>query len=189
MKGKFIIFSAPSGTGKTTVIRHLLASELPLEFSISATSRAMRKGEKDGTDYYFLPLEVFKKKIAENSFLEWEEVYQNQFYGTLLSEIERIWAKGHHVLFDVDVVGALNIKEKYPQQALTIFLMPPSLETLKQRLLKRGTETEESFCKRKDKAEYELSFANQFDRIIVNDDLKKAQEETYNIVKNFLQIP
>ena len=186
MNGKLIIFSAPSGTGKTTIIRHLLASGLPLEFSISATSRAIRDGEKEGKDYYFLPLDVFKKKIAENSFLEWEEVYPNQFYGTLLSEIDRIWAKGSHVLFDVDVVGALNIKKKYPQQSLSIFLMPPSLEALKQRLLKRGTETEESFHKRKDKAEYELSFANQFDRIIINDDLKETQQATYKIVNDFL---
>ena len=186
MNGKLIIFSAPSGTGKTTVIRHLLASGLPLEFSISATSRAMRDGETDGKDYYFFPLEVFKQKIAENSFLEWEEVYHNQFYGTLLSEVERIWAKGSHVLFDVDVVGALNIKKKYPQQSLSVFLMPPSLEVLKHRLLKRGTETEESFLKRKNKAEYELSFANHFDRIIVNDDLKRTQQETYAVIEAFL---
>ena len=186
MNGRLIVFSAPSGAGKTTVIRHLLESDLPLEFSISATSRAMRGGEKDGKDYYFLSLDVFKKKIAENSFLEWEEVYQNKFYGTLLSEIDRIWAKGNHVLFDVDVFGAANIKKKYPQQSLSIFLMPPSLEILKQRLLERGTETEESFNERREKAEYELSFANQFDKIIINNDLEDAQRETYKTVKDFL---
>ena len=189
MNGKLIVFSAPSGAGKTTVIRHLLESDLPFEFSVSATSRAIRGGEKDGKDYYYLPLDVFKKKIAENCFLEWEEVYQNQFYGTLFSEIERIWAKGHHVLFDVDVFGALNIKKKYPQRSLSIFLMPPSLEILKQRLLERGTETEESFNERKEKAEYELTFADKYDKIIVNDDLKDAQRETYNTVRDFLMKP
>jgi guanylate kinase len=184
--GKLIIFSAPSGTGKTTIVRHLLQSDLPLEFSISATSRHIRQNEADGKDYYFFTPEIFKAKIENKEFLEWEEVYGNQFYGTLFSEVHRIWSNGKHALFDVDVIGGLNMKDKYPDRSLALFLMPPSLEVLKERLICRGTETEESFNKRKDKAIYELRFADKFDTIIVNDDLITAKEEAYRIVKHFL---
>ncbi len=186
MEGKLIIFSAPSGTGKTTIVRHLLQSDLPLGFSISATSRKMRQNEINGKDYYFFTPELFKQKIENNEFLEWEEVYPDQFYGTLISEINRIWEEGKHVLFDVDVVGGLNIKNKYPDQSLAIFLMPPSLEALKERLILRGTETEESFNKRKDKAAFELCFADKFDGIIVNDNLDTAKEDAYKTIKDFL---
>ncbi|MDR1878333.1 MAG: guanylate kinase, partial [Bacteroidales bacterium] len=181
--GKLIIFSAPSGTGKTTIVRHLLQSGLPLAFSVSATNRPKRENEINGNDYYFFTTKRFKEKIQNNDFLEWEEVYPNQFYGTLLSEIERIWATGKHVLFDVDVVGGLNIKNKYPDRSLAVFLMPPSLDTLKERLMYRGTETEESIRKRKDKAEYELSFADKFDEVIINDDLHAAQNQAYRLTK------
>ena len=186
MNGKLIIFSAPSGTGKTTIVRHLMQLDLPLEFSISATSRQKRGNEQDGKDYYFFTPEIFKKKINNNEFLEWEEVYSNQFYGTLLSEIDRIFANNHHVLFDVDVVGGLNIKKKYPDNSLTIFLMPPSLEVLRERLLMRGTETEESVAKRESKAAFEIQFAEKFDAIIVNDDLETAKNEAHRIIKDFL---
>ena len=186
MNGKLIIFSAPSGTGKTTIVRHLMESDLDLEFSISATSRQKRDGEQDGKDYYFFTPELFKEKIENNEFLEWEEVYCNQFYGTPIAEINRIFGNCHHAVFDVDVVGGLNIKKKYPENSLSIFLMPPSLEILRERLLMRGTETEESFRKREEKAVFELGFAEKFDAIIVNDELKTAQEEAYRIVKNFL---
>jgi guanylate kinase len=185
-EGKLIIFSAPSGTGKTTIIRHLLQSDLPLEFSISATSRHKRKNEINGKDYYFFSPETFREKIENKEFLEWEEVYPDQFYGTLLSEINRIWVNGKHALFDVDVVGGMNIKNKYLDRSLALFLMPPSLEVLKERLICRKTETEASINKRKDKAEYELCFADKFDKIIINDDLETAKKDAYNMVKHFL---
>jgi guanylate kinase len=184
--GKLIIISAPSGTGKTTIVRHLLQSDLPLGFSVSATSRRIRQNETEGKDYYFFTPELFRTKIENKEFLEWEEVYSNQFYGTLFSEVHRIWTSGKHALFDVDVIGGLNMKEKYPESSLALFLMPPSLEVLKERLIYRGTETEESFNKRKDKAVYELRFADKFDAIIVNDDLVTAKEEAYQIIKHFL---
>ncbi|MDR0602880.1 MAG: guanylate kinase [Bacteroidales bacterium] len=184
--GKLIIFSAPSGTGKTTIVRHLLQSDLPLAFSVSATSRQMRQNEIEGKDYYFFSPEVFREKIKNEEFLEWEEVYPNQFYGTLFSEINRIGLNGKHTLFDVDVIGGLNIKNKYPAHSLALFLMPPSLEVLKERLIRRGTETEASLNKRKDKAEYELRFADKFDKIIINDDLETTKKEVYNIIKHFL---
>ncbi len=186
MNGKLIIFSAPSGTGKTTIVKHLMESDLGLEFSISATSRQKRENEENGKDYHFFTPEIFKEKIRNNEFLEWEEVYSNQFYGTLFSEIDRIFANNHHAVFDVDVIGGLNIKKKYPNNSLSIFLMPPSLEVLRERLLMRGTETEESFKKREKKAELELLFKDKFDAIIVNDKLKTAKEDAYRIVKDFL---
>ncbi len=184
--GKLIIFSAPSGAGKTTIVKHLLRKLSNLEFSVSATSRPLRQGETDGKDYYFLSTEEFKKKIDRDEFLEWEEVYSGVCYGTLKSEINRIWEKGSHVLFDVDVVGGLNIKKQYPDNALAIFVMPPNSETLAERLCGRGTDSEESIQKRLDKAEWELTFAPKFDIIIVNDDLEKAVEETINIVTRFI---
>ena len=187
MNGKLIIFSAPSGTGKTTIVKQLLQIGLPISFSISATSRAMRQGEIDGEDYYFFSPQEFKHKIDRQEFLEWEEVYSNQYYGTLRSELDRIWNQNKHVIFDVDVIGGLNIKKQFQDKALSVFIMPPSLEELKHRLQYRGTETEESLQKRLQKAEHELSFAPKFDKVVLNDNLERAVEETYNLVKNFIE--
>jgi guanylate kinase len=186
MKGKVIIISAPSGAGKTSIVRHLLTTQLPLAFSVSATSRPKRDYEIDGKDYYFIPISEFKQRIKNGDFLEWEEVYKDQFYGSLKCEIERIWSIGKHVLFDVDVVGALNIKKTYGDDALSIFIKPPHKETLKERLHCRGTEDEQSLEKRIAKAEYELSFENQFDCIIVNDSLATAQEEAAEKILQFI---
>jgi guanylate kinase len=184
--GKLIIFSAPSGAGKTTIVKALLQSQLNLEFSISAASREKRPKEVHGKDYYFISADEFRKKIASNEFLEWEEVYKDQFYGTLKSEVERIWSNGHHVIFDVDVIGGLNIKKFYGDKALAIFVMPPSVEELENRLRKRSTENEENLKKRIDKALQELTFAPKFDRIIVNDTLENAIKEAKELVENFL---
>ena len=186
-KGKLIIFSAPSGAGKTTIVKQVLKSGFPFEFSVSATSRAPRKGETEGRDYYFLSPEDFRKKIDEGAFLEWEEVYPNQYYGTLSSEVERITDKGNNVLFDVDVVGGLNIKKKFGDSALALFIMPPSLKELEKRLRNRNTENSESLEKRLAKAEKELSFAPQFDKVVVNDNLEKAVVETIELIENFLK--
>lgn len=186
MNGKLIIFSAPSGAGKTTIVKQLIASGLPLEFSISACSRAHRDGEVDGKDYYFLSKEEFLKRVANDEFLEWEEVYKGNYYGTLKSEINRIWAQGKHVVFDVDVVGGLNIKKSYPLNALTVFVQPPTIDELKNRLVSRCTETAENIKKRIDKAEYELSFSSKFDVVIVNDDLELAIDEAKSVVADFL---
>ena len=184
--GKLIIFSAPSGAGKTTIVRHLLNRNLNLEFSISATSRGKRHNEIDGRDYYFLSTEDFKNKINNNEFLEWEEVYQGTFYGTLKSEVERIRSNGKNVIFDVDVIGGCNIKKYYGADALAVFVQPPSVEELQKRLLSRSTETQEVIEKRVQKAEYELTFASQFDQIIVNEHLEKAFEEAETCVHEFL---
>lgn len=184
--GKLIIFSAPSGSGKTTLVHRLLPLFPQLQFSISATSRPQREGETDGKDYYFLPAWKFKELRDNNQFLEWEEVYAGQFYGTLFSEIERIWNMDKHVLFDVDVKGGVNIKKKFPEKSLAIFVQPPSIEELRNRLIKRGTETEESLKKRIGKAEEELSYARLFDKIIVNDDLEKAVDEARHAITEFL---
>ncbi len=186
MEGKLFIFSAPSGSGKTTIVRSLLEKDLGLEFSISATSRPKRLNEVDGKDYYFLSSEDFKEKIAADQFVEWEEVYNNRFYGTLKNELERIWAKGNHVIFDVDVIGGLNIKKKYPEKALSIFIMPPSVEELKKRLILRSTDSSEDIETRINKANAELSYADNFDIIIVNDDLEKAIQESEQAVKQFI---
>jgi guanylate kinase len=186
MSGKLIIVSAPSGAGKTSIVKHLLKVQPNLAFSISATSRAKREGESDGKDYYFLTVDDFKQKLANDEFLEWQEVYHNQFYGTLKSEIERIWGEGKHVIFDVDVLGGLNLKKIFGDKALAVFIQPPTVEALKERLHGRGTEDAASLKKRLDKAEYELSFADQFDTVIVNDKLKTAQEEAVEKVKAFL---
>lgn len=185
-KGKLIIFSAPSGAGKTTIV-HWLMQQIPnLAFSISATSRKKRPGETDGKDYYFLSVEAFKEKVRKNEFVEWEEVYENQFYGTLISEVERLRNEGKHVVFDVDVKGGMNIKRLYGNDALSIFIMPPSVEELEHRLRNRNTDDEESIRKRIEKAKYELQFAKHFDVVIVNDDLEKAEQETLKVVKDFL---
>ena len=186
-EGKLIVFSAPSGSGKTTIVRHLLGIEtLNLEFSISATSREKRGNEKDGVDYYFLTTEEFKKKIKNGEFLEWEEVYRDNFYGTLKSEVERIWTNGKHVIFDIDVSGGLRIKRKYPHETLAIFVKPPSIDELKIRLKKRKTESDDKINMRIAKASAELATAPLFDVVIVNDDLDKAFQEAEKLVDNFL---
>ena len=185
--GKLIVFSAPSGSGKTTIVRYLLAQEeLKLDFSISATSRAPRGNEKNGKDYYFLSLEEFKKKIKNDEFLEWEEVYRDNFYGTLKSEVERIWAEGKNVIFDIDVVGGLDIKHIYPEKTLAVFVKPPSIEELKIRLKKRQTESPDKINMRVAKASIELATAPQFDHIIINNDLNTALEEAYSLVSDFV---
>jgi len=186
MQGKLIIFSAPSGAGKTTIVRHLLKQNLNLEFSVSATSRAKRHTETHGKDYYFLSEEEFRSKIDNNEFLEWEEVYHGTFYGTLKSEVERIRESGKNVLFDIDVVGGCNIKKYYGHDALAVFVQPPSIEELRARLVSRSTDTQDVIEKRLQKAEYELSFANQFDCIIVNDQLEKALEEAEKCIYEFI---
>ncbi len=188
-QGKLIVFSAPSGSGKTTIVRHLLKQqELDLEFSISATSRAKRGEEAHGKDYYFLSFEDFKKKIKNDEFLEWEEVYRDNFYGTLKTEVERIWAKGKHVIFDIDVSGGLRIKRKFPDETLAIFVKPPSIDELKIRLKKRKTESDDKINMRIAKASAELATAPLFDKIVVNDDLDKALDEAYKLVSNYLGI-
>ncbi|TMM30643.1 guanylate kinase [Polaribacter aestuariivivens] len=188
-KGKLFVFSAPSGSGKTTIVRHLLAQEkFNLEFSISATSRAPRGFEKDGEDYYFISLRDFKDKIKADEFLEWEEVYRDNFYGTLKSEIERIWAQKKHVIFDIDVVGGLRIKKKYPERTLSVFVKPPSVDELKIRLKKRKTESEEKINMRIAKASVELATAPQFDKIIKNYDLDVALKEAEDLVNDFLEL-
>jgi len=185
--GKLIVFSAPSGSGKTTIVRYLLSKpELNLDFSISAASRPPREDEVAGKDYYFLSLEDFKKKIKNDEFLEWEEVYRDNFYGTLKTEIDRIWASGKNVIFDIDVVGGLDIKQIYPEQTLAVFVKPPSIEELKIRLKKRKTESEDKINMRVAKASIELATAPQFDFIIENNNLQKALDEAYNLVSDFV---
>ena len=185
-KGKCIIFSAPSGAGKTTIVKYLVAKMPELEFSISACSRPMRPGEKDGIDYYFLSASDFKEKIKADAFVEWEEVYTDSFYGTLKSELQRIWSKGNCAVFDVDVMGGINLKKLFGEQAISVFIQPPSLAELKNRLIRRGTETAESLAKRVSKAEKELQSAVHFDHIVVNDDLTIAKEETEKLVRVFV---
>lgn len=184
---KVIIVSAPSGAGKTTLVKHLLEQFPQLEFSISACSRPPRKNEINGKDYYFISVEEFQKKIKENQFIEWEEVYPNRYYGTLKTEIERIWNKNHVVLFDVDVKGGINLKKIFNKNAISIFIAPPSIEILKTRLEKRGTENAESIKIRLEKAKYEMTFANQFDYIIVNDNLNEAKENISTLIKNYIK--
>jgi guanylate kinase len=186
MEGKMVIVSAPSGAGKTTIVRHLLNSDLGLEFSVSACSRPPRPNEKDGVDYYFMSSDVFREKIAAGEFLEWQEVYQNQYYGTLRKEAERIWAKKHYIIFDVDVKGGLNLKKLFPEYSIALFIMPPSFEVLEERLRNRSTEDDESLRKRLGKARSEMEFADEFDHIVVNDELEKAEQEAYNLVDHFL---
>lgn len=186
-QGKLIVFSAPSGSGKTTIVRHLLKQEeLNLEFSISATSREKRGDEIDGKDYYYLSAQEFKNKIKADEFLEWEEVYRDNFYGTLKTEVERIWALGKHVIFDIDVSGGLRIKRKFTKETLAIFVKPPSIDELKIRLKKRKTESEDKINMRVAKASAELATAPLFDVIIENDDLEHALEEAHTLVDNFV---
>jgi guanylate kinase len=186
MQGKLIILSAPSGSGKTTIAKYLLDKNLGLEFSVSATSRLPREDEQHGIDYYFMPPEVFRQKIENEEFLEWEEVYDKQYYGTLRSEVTRIWNNGHHAIFDIDVKGGLNLKKEFGDIALAIFISPPSLEILEDRLRTRKTEDESSLRKRLDKAAYEFSFRDRFDRVIVNNHLEDALIETEKIVLDFI---
>ncbi len=188
IEGKLIVFSAPSGSGKTTIVRHLLAQkELNLDFSISATSRLPRANEVDGEDYYFMSAHEFKQHIKNDDFLEWEEVYRDNFYGTLKSEVERIWAQGKHVIFDIDVVGGLDIKHIYPERTLAVFVKPPNIEELKIRLKKRGTESDERISMRVAKASIEMATAPQFDFIIVNNELDKALCEARELVSHFIK--
>ena len=187
-KGKLIVFSAPSGSGKTTIVRHLLELEdLNLEFSISATSREKRGEEIDKKDYYFLSAKEFKNKIKNDEFLEWEEVYRDNFYGTLKTEVERIWAKGKNVIFDIDVSGGLRIKRKFPEQTLAVFVKPPSIDELKIRLKKRKTESDDKINMRVAKASAELATAPLFDVVVVNDNLDKALKEAEVLVADFLK--
>lgn len=185
-KGKCVIFSAPSGAGKTTIVHYLLKHIKELEFSVSACSRQPRHNEVDGKDYYFIGVEGFKQKIEEGAFVEWEEVYTDNYYGTLVSELERIWKNGHIVIFDVDVIGGLNLKKKLGEHALAVFVQPPSVEALEKRLRHRSTETEEKIQQRMAKARLELSFADQFDAVLLNDHLETACKEAEKIVKKFI---
>ena len=186
-KGKLLVFSAPSGSGKTTIVRHLLAQpDLNLEFSISCTTRAPRGEEIDGKDYYFISWDEFKKHIKAEEFVEWEEVYTDNFYGTLKAEVERIWALGKHVIFDIDVAGGLRIKHKFPNETLAVFVKPPSVDELKRRLKQRSTESEDKINMRIAKASVELATAPQFDTIIKNYDLEVAKQDAYQLVKDFI---
>lgn len=182
---KLFIFSAPSGAGKTTIVKELLKRDLNLKFSISACSRPKRKNEIHGKDYYFLSVDDFKKRIEENEFLEWEEVYKDQFYGTLKSEVSRLLDEGYNVVFDVDVIGGINIKKQYGDKAMSIFVMPPSIEELEKRLIARSTESETSLAKRIGKAKAEIEYSSQFDEVVINNNLKEAVEETYKKILDF----
>ncbi len=184
--GKLIILSAPSGSGKTTIIKEIVKTFPQLEFSISATCRAPRGTEQDGVDYYFLSQEEFRQAIDEDKFVEWEEVYTGTCYGTLRSELERIWSKGHTIIFDVDVKGGINLKRLFGDKALSIFIMPPSVEELRNRLIGRGTDSPETIEKRVGKAQQEIADANQFDRIVVNDCLAVAVREVEDEIRTFL---
>ena len=185
-EGKFIVVSAPSGSGKTTLVKALLSENLPLSFSISATSRKPRGDEVNGVDYFFFKDLEFKKLIKNEAFIEYEEVYKNTFYGTLKSEVERNWESGRHVIFDVDVIGALNIKKKYPDKTLSIFINPPSISVLEDRLRSRGTDSEKALKERIEKAKEELKLSVKFDRLIINNDLEKSKEQIIEFVKQFI---
>ncbi len=186
MPGKLIIFSAPSGAGKSTLVHYLLSRFTDFEFSISATSRKPRGTERNGVDYYFLSATEFRQRIENNEFIEYEEVYPDCFYGTLKSEIDRITLKGKDIIFDVDVLGGLNIKKQFGERALSVFIVPPGIDELRQRLIKRATDSEEMIAKRVAKAEFEMGFAPEFDVVIVNDVLERAKEETEKIVGKFI---
>ena len=181
------MFSAPSGSGKTTLVQHLLSQSLPLGFSISATSRAPRGKEQNGIDYHFMTPKEFQEKIQQDAFLEYEEVYQGLYYGTLLSELNRLWNQEKHILFDIDVIGGLNIKKKYPNNTLAIFVQPPSIKILEERLKKRATDSEETIQKRIQKAQMEIEYAPKFDTVLINKDLKTAKKEVVQVVRNFIE--
>lgn len=185
--GKVIIFAAPSGSGKSTIISSILKEFKELEFSISATSRQPRGEERDGVEYYFLTCEEFKKRAAENQFIEWEEVYSGSCYGTLTSEVERIWAKDGVVVFDIDVKGAINLKTRFGADAISIFIMPPSIDELRRRLVSRATDSEQAIEKRVARAEEEISYSKKFDKIVVNDTLSVAINDCREIIKTFLK--
>lgn len=187
MEGKLIIFSAPSGAGKTTIVHHLLKKFPELEFSVSACSRPRREGEQEGVDYYFLSVEEFKERIANKDFIEWEEVYANNYYGTLESELFRIWAKGKHVIFDVDVKGGLNLKKAFGDKALAVFVKAPSLQHLEERLRSRKTETTESIARRMGKAEIEMAYESEFDKVVLNDNIEQAFIKAEKLIADFLE--
>lgn len=188
MNNKVIIFSAPSGAGKSTIVNHLLGLREDLEFSISATSRAPRGQEKHGTEYYFFSTEEFRQMIAEDKFVEYEEVYAGSFYGTLKSEVERIWAKGHAIVFDIDVQGGVNLKRIFGDKALSVFIQAPSVEVLRERLIGRGTDTEEAIERRVAKAASEMEFAaGKFDHVLINDNLETALAEAERVIERFLE--
>ncbi|MCX6326853.1 MAG: guanylate kinase [Bacteroidia bacterium] len=186
MEGKLVIISAPSGAGKTTIVKHLLNSVLNLEFSVSATTRQLRGTETNGEDYFFLTVPEFKKRVENNEFVEWQEVYTDILYGTLKSELERIWAKGNHIIFDVDANGGVNLKKKFGTNAIALFIMPPSVSELENRLVKRRTDSPEKIRIRVEKAREEIKLANEFDTVIINNQLDKAKEEAQKIVSSFL---
>ena len=186
MSNKVVIFSAPSGSGKSTIVGHILSRHPEMEFSVSATSRAPRGAERHGVDYYFYTAEEFRRLIAEDSFVEYEEVYSGSFYGTLKSEVQRIWEKGHVIIFDVDVKGGVSLKKYFGQQAMSVFIQAPSVEVLRQRLVARGTDSAEAIERRVAKAAEEMTYATQFDHILVNDDLQTAFREAERLVDAFL---
>jgi len=187
MQGKLIIISAPSGAGKSTIVKHLLQSGINLGFSVSATTRAPRGEEKSGKDYYFLSVKEFRSKVKKGDFIEWEEVYKDQLYGTLKNEIERILENGNHVLFDIDVKGGTNLKNIFKHKAISIFIMPPSVKELEKRLIHRGTDTPEKIKMRITKAREEMKLSDQFDNIVINDNLEQAQNDVFNLVLSFLE--
>lgn len=189
MEGKLIIISAPSGSGKTTIVNHLLSRDMNLTFSVSATSRQPRPGEKDGKNYFFLTKEEFKKKVDNGEFLEWEEVYEGIYYGTLKSEVDKKRKSGNNIIFDVDVVGGLNIKKIYGEEALAIFIKPPSVKELRKRLQNRSTESSGKIDMRVNKAKKELLFAGRFDAVIINDNLQVALKEAEKLVRDFISQP
>jgi len=185
-RGKLVIFSAPSGAGKTTIVRHLLAQDFGLAFSVSVTTRPPRDYEVHGKDYFFMSLDDFKGSVAAGEFVEWEEVYPGRFYGTLRSELERIWSEGHNAIFDIDVIGGLDLKEVYQTRAMAVFVSPPSVEVLEERLRSRGTEDEATLRTRVEKARHEMSYADRFDAVITNDELETACREAESLVRRFL---
>lgn len=187
MSNKVIIFSAPSGSGKSTIVSHILKLHPEMEFSVSATSRAPRGQEHNGIEYHFFTADEFRKMIAEDKFVEYEEVYAGSFYGTLKSEVQRIWDKGHVIIFDVDVKGGVNLKKYFGDKALSVFIQAPSVEELRKRLVARGTDSAEAIAKRVAKASEEMTYADKFDYILVNDDLQKAYAEAEKVVNDFLQ--